>query len=304
MHDIVGHDNILSFFDNVIQNGNLGHAYCFCGPGRVGKFTVAQELAARLLKTTRDKIQMHPDYIVVERIVDEKTEKLKKDISIEQVRSAISQLSQTSFLPGGYRVAIVDHAEFLSTAASNALLKTLEEPRGKTVIFLITQNEKELLGTIRSRCQLFYFSLVNQRKIASWLEKNVIEPDRAQELTEYCQGIPGKAWEWANDAESFEIYKQEINRFKGLLRKPFYEKLSIVEKLFGDKEDHIKARERLQDVLSIWQIELNQMAREGNSNLSDKTIISVSDDISKARKYLEENIHPRLLTEHILLQLP
>ena len=84
MSDIIGHEKILQFFDSVIANDNLSHAYCFVGPRSVGKKAVAKNLASRILNIDKDKLYTSPDFSFVERSINEKTGKTRKDITIDQ----------------------------------------------------------------------------------------------------------------------------------------------------------------------------------------------------------------------------
>ncbi|HAT03780.1 MAG TPA: hypothetical protein DCS29_03340 [Candidatus Magasanikbacteria bacterium] len=300
MNDIIGHTEILNFFDTIITQGRLSHAYCFAGPEHVGKQTIARELAARILHIDRDRLHTSPDFTYIERIPNEKTGKMKKDISIEQIRDVVNVLSQRAFYPNGYKVVIIDHAEFMSTGAANALLKTLEEPKEKTVLFLITSDEKRLLPTIQSRCQIIYFTLVGAQEILSALRTRNV--DDAETIAQESSGLPGRAVYWCEHRDSYEAYTREIERFNKLFGTYFYEKLGLVEELFGDKVDHIVARDHLQDVLGIWQLQIPRIVSSGI--VRPEMAGQLYEDIGHARLMLEKNVHPRLLVEHILLQLP
>src|SRR3989338_5352991 len=98
---VIGHAKILDFFDKVIANGNLSHAYCFVGPAQVGKCTVAKYLAAKLLKVAPEKLSTQPDFTLVKQELNEKTGKTKQNIDIDQIRDLCAALSRYSFLGGG-----------------------------------------------------------------------------------------------------------------------------------------------------------------------------------------------------------
>ncbi|PLX26166.1 hypothetical protein C0581_05150 [Candidatus Parcubacteria bacterium] len=297
MSDIIGHQRILQFFDSVITHGNLSHAYCFVGPKSVGKKAVAERLASQILNIDYNKLYTSPDFSLVERSINEKTGKTRKDISIDQIRNLISILSQSAFAKDGYKVAVVDEADIMSVGASNALLKTLEEPKKNTVLFIITDDESKLLPTIQSRCQMIYFSPVANKEIQKHMKDGSTD-----EIIECAHGLPGKAITWSRDAGNFQEYKHEVSRFQSLFGKNFYEKLALVEELFGDKTDHILARSRLQEVLNIWQIELHNSIKQ--EKIAAQNFVQISKNIKQARTLLGKNVHPRLLVEHILLQLP
>ncbi len=295
MNEIIGHDKILNFFDKIIENDSLSHAYLFVGPDRVGKKAVAQQIGSKLLKINRNKLEHNPDYTFVGQIFDEKTGKTKKDISITQMRELRDSLSHRSYL-GGYKIAIIDGAEKMSISASNALLKTLEEPSKKTIIFLITDNDEELPQTIRSRSQAVYFSLVK--------EEDLKKIERDEERIKLSQGRPGRLFDWQNNEEDFIEYKKEVERFKSLEQKPFFEKIKIVEELFGDKVDHIATRENLDNILQIWLLQVRERILSNIDSQENKIFLQTEKQIVKTRDLLKKNIHPRLLVENILLLIP
>ncbi len=268
MDAIAGHGKIIDFFAKVIKNGRLSHAYCFVGPSEVGKKTVAEALSAEILQTGREKLAMHPDFFLVQQEFDEKADKTKKDISVKQIRDLRVQLSRGAFY-NGYKVAIIDEAEKLNSEAANALLKTLEEPAGKTVLFLITKDEDRLPATIVSRCQLIHFLPVEERAVSEWLKK-------------------------------------EQERFDSLAGKSFFEKSALTEELLGDKKDHIATREKLQSILGIWRVQLrnNFYQETENSRWPVNKILEIEKKIVEAQDLLDKNINPRLLIENILLSMP
>lgn len=317
MSEIIGHKEALEFFDKVIANKNLSHAYCFIGPEQVGKRTVAEEIAAKLLNTSRERLSRQLDFITIEQSLNEKTGKTRKDITVEQMRELRARLSQHSFV-GGYKVAIVDDAEKMNIEAANALLKRLEEPAPRTILFLITTDEEKLPETILSRCQRIYFHSVKKEELENYLvERDVDKP----ELINLAQGLPGRLIDWLEDEGKLEKYKAEVDRFLGLISQPFFSKLKSVEDLFGEKGgDTITTRENLIEVLGLWQLLVRDMCLSSaglasevinsvNAGVGDKygdkykDLVKLEKKIFEARGLLNQNIHPRLVVENILLQL-
>ncbi|EKE06918.1 MAG: DNA polymerase III, delta prime subunit [uncultured bacterium] len=301
MLDIIGHKQVTDFFAKVIENDNLSHAYCFTGPKSVGKLKVAQHLAAQILNIAEDKLFSSPDFILVEQIIKEKTGKLSKDIGVEQIRKSISFLNRSSFSKDGYKVAIIDRADLLNISASNAFLKTLEEPRSKTILFLIVEDDNKLLATIRSRCQTIHFSLVANDDMKSYLETLSLSEEKKNIILKQSCGLAGLAVQLATDEEFYKNYFEEVTRFNNIFGKYFYEKLQLVEDLFGDKTDHIQARNNLIRVLNIWQMQLHLLLKENSIN--KKLFLNIYNSIKQANKLLLQNVHPRLLVENILLQI-
>lgn len=293
---IIGHHQIINFFDKVIDNANLSHAYCFVGSEHLGKRKVAEYLASKILEVDNKKLYQNFDFVFIDQEIDEKTEKTKRDITVKQIRELREQLSKRSY-GGGFKVAIIDNAEKLNSEAANALLKTLEEPADKTIIFLLTKDEKQLPETIISRCQLINFFPVRKHDIKTNLAE-FYDEELVEEVISLSGGLPGLAINWLENKEMLANYKKEIQRFHSLFGEPFYKKLSIVEDLFGDKTDHIAARQHLLEVLDIWQSGLMKENLEATKN------VSLQDQIFTTKDLLLKNVHPRLLVENILLNIP
>lgn len=301
----IGHEAIISFFNTCISEDRLSHAYAFFGPRHVGKRTIAEHIARIILHIPDTHTLVHPDLVVLERETDEKTGALKKDISVTQIRDLIHRLSQSAFTKDGYTVAIIDGAEHLNAAGANALLKTLEEPRARTAIFLITQDESALLPTIRSRVQPIYFSPVSAEKIKVYLELTGVTSDSATEFAHESHGLPGYACSWAEDAIVYEEYIAEKQRCMSLMHVPFHEKIKKIEEFFQDKDDHIEARSRIIDTLAVWTFTLRDILTAHVSDTESLRAVSQAlDSIRHAEKQLKQNIHPRLILEHIMLALP
>jgi DNA polymerase-3 subunit delta' len=140
----------------------LSHAYLLSGIKGLGKTALARAFAALLLCEQHTACQhchgcilmraeSHPDFIMVSPAEKSQT------IKIDQIRAIREKLSQTAH-EGGYQVVIIAPADAMLTQAANALLKTLEEPTGQVVIFLIDDQKSALPATIVSRCQKIFFS--------------------------------------------------------------------------------------------------------------------------------------------------
>ncbi len=311
MISVIGHQKILDYLDKTAQSGNLCHAYIFSGPEHLGKKFVAENISAKILGVEIEKLANHPDFLCLDQEINQKTGKTKKNIDVEQVREVKNFLSQKGFL-GGYKVAIVNNAEKLNNSSANVILKTLEEPKGKAILFIITRSSELLLPTIQSRCQIINFSTVSKELIKQGLLSIGTDEEKADEIIRLSGGMPGLAIKWSQDEESYLEYKNEVVRFIKLFHRPFYEKLEKVEDVFGDKTDHIAARGKLTQDLDIWQNVLRGLLHSNNGlvetklklKITDKTILKIMEKLKEARLELENNIHPRLLVEQILLDIP
>ena len=172
--DVVGQEHIERTIKNAIATDKVSHAYLFTGPRGTGKTTTARLLAKALLcekgptaepDGTCDQCMQiaegsHPD--VYELDAASRT-------GVENVREEI--IGRVNYAPtrGRYKVYIIDEVHMLSTAAFNALLKTLEEPPGHVVFIMCTTDPHKVLETIQSRCQRFDFRRISNEEIVSRL---------------------------------------------------------------------------------------------------------------------------------------
>ncbi len=311
---IIGHQRIIQFFDNAILNGKLAQAYCLVGPDQIGKRTLARYLAIKLLNINEKQLNTHPDFYYLNREENEKTGKLKKDISISQARLLKERVSNKSWL-GGYRVIIIDEAELLNKESANALLKVLEDVKEKILFFLLTVDDNALLPTIKSRCQLFYLLPTPTKEITDGLEKAGFDKIKIEEVLPLAWGCPGKAIELLADETARQIYLQEEKRWEGIIKEPFYQRIKKTADLLGVKDEAATA-EKLSKIFSIWlmlwrRVLLDKIIGqdEKSSQLSKKSSFLTSDllkflDLLKnARIMLRQNINPKLLIEELMLNV-
>lgn len=156
-----GNKHVLDFLKKAIEVGRLAHGYLFWGPEGVGKKNTAFWLADFLKTSPFDVLYIIPG-------------ENKKNIIIEQIRSAKKHLSLSSY-NSDYKFTIIDRAETMNSEAANALLKTLEEPQGNAILILITSKPDILPDTIISRLQEIRFRAVSLNKIEDkFLEKEYI----------------------------------------------------------------------------------------------------------------------------------
>ncbi|CAM4079367.1 DNA polymerase III subunit delta' [Pseudomonas reidholzensis] len=178
------------------------HAYLLHGPQGIGKRAMAERLMARLLCQQPQgldacgqcksclllKAGSHPDNYVLE------PEEADKPIKIDQVRDLVSFIVQTAQL-GGRKVILIEPVEAMNINASNALLKSLEEPSGNTVLLLVSHQPSRLLPTIKSRCQQVTCPQPSLAQSQAWLASALPEADPAErdELLTLAAGSPLRA---------------------------------------------------------------------------------------------------------------
>ena len=144
--EIYGQDQIVSILKNQLENGNLSHAYLFCGPRGTGKTSTAKVFAS-----------------AINGGIDIDTVELDaaSNNSVDNVRDIRDNLA---FAPtsGKYKIYIIDEVHMLSAAAFNALLKTLEEPPSHVIFILATTEPQKIPQTVLSRCQRFDFRKIEK----------------------------------------------------------------------------------------------------------------------------------------------
>ena len=302
---LIGHRQTLNFLSESMDKKTLAHALCFVGPDQVGKRAIAMHLIARAFGIDEAKLASHPDFFYLEREVDEKKGRLKKDISIAQAKTVGSFLANKSWF-GGTKAVLIGVAEAVNDEAANALLKTLEESIDNNLIILLTTDETLLPATVRSRCQIINFSLVSDDEIAEGLRQMGRDENLAREAAKLSWGRPGRAIIFSTEPEAMDECRIESARLQKMMGAPFHQKLKDTEELFGDKEDAVRGRDRLKRTLEIWTMIWREALR-GDSLFGQtyrpSEAVEIIDALSEARDLLGRNIHPRLLIERILLKI-
>ena len=175
---VVGQQHIVSTLEHAITEGRLSHAYLFCGPRGTGKTTMARILAKALLCRNAEAARAEgasgcmPDGTCEEcELIAEGSHPDVYELDaasrtgVDNVREEI--INSVSFAPvrGKYKIYIIDEVHMLTTAAFNALLKTLEEPPAHVIFVLCTTDPQKILETILSRCQRFDFHRIGNEDI-------------------------------------------------------------------------------------------------------------------------------------------
>ena len=190
---ILGHDRVVERLTSAVRHAKLHHAYLFEGPTGVGKTTVALHIA-RMANCTGAPLGegpcgscptcvqiaagTHPDVI---RLAP-REDRASQTIAVEDVREVVRRAGYRRF-NSRRRFILVEPAEALELA-SNALLKTLEEPPEGTVFLLLASNATALLPTIRSRCQRVRFGAVPVDRIEAWLYLDAVAQRKQQPVIE------------------------------------------------------------------------------------------------------------------------
>lgn len=218
---LIGHAEAERLAGEALSGDRVPQAWLLTGPPGVGKATFAYRMARFLLTgagsdagpslfgdaapatglgvdpdhsaVRQIAAGSHPDLLVIERAMDEKKDKLKAAISVDQVRE-IGQFLHLTASQGGWRIVIVDTADEMNTNAANALLKVLEEPPKRSMLLLVSNTPGRLLPTIRSRCRLLRFSPLPDADVRT-VAAEVLDAGEALDpiAVLLAEGAPGRA---------------------------------------------------------------------------------------------------------------
>ena len=233
--DLVGQGAAEAEFLAAYTGGRLPHAWLIAGPRGVGKATLAYRIARFVLAQSppggaadagpglfgdalpaakpaslflapehpvfrRVASGGHSDFRVYERTVNEKTEKLRRDISVEEIREVPRFLSLTPG-EGDWRVAIIDSVDDMNPSSANAILKILEEPPERALLLLVSHEPGRLLPTIRSRCRRLWLGPLDDAAMRSLLTARApdLGSDDVALLIRLAEGSIGRALKLADE---------------------------------------------------------------------------------------------------------
>ncbi|MBM4243307.1 MAG: DNA polymerase III subunit delta' [Deltaproteobacteria bacterium] len=211
LDEIQGQNHAIGLLRRAIANGRLAHAFVFAGPAGVGKRATALAIARSVLCPEKPGVGCgscidcrlvgagsHPDLFIEDLAAAQAERATASMLSIEQIRRVCGSLALRP-VRGSAKVGIVDQAERLTAEAQNALLKTLEEPRGRATLVLVTSNLDGLLPTIRSRCQRLLFAPLADALVATLLEREGVAADLARRAAALAGGSLDRARELTSE---------------------------------------------------------------------------------------------------------
>lgn len=315
---IIGHERQKNILRRALASGRLAHAYLFAGPEGVGKRLMALAVARTLFCESRTGCgecvacrkldhRNHPDLHVLEPD--------GSSIKIEQVRAIQRDLSLRP-VEGGRKVCLIESAEAMTTAAANALLKTLEEPRGDTLLILLSSQPQRLLETIRSRCQTLQFPRQPVELIRERLQTQLGVADaEAHVLAALSEGSFKKAF--GKDRQLYlEDRRTLLKTLTALSAGSILPTLEFAEQLAGDKANLPDILEIFQafyrdvlltlhgrDVNELVNLDLGEKVHRVAGRESVSNVLGKLEALKGARWQLERNLNPQLVMEVLLLRL-
>ena len=317
---IEGHAQSIRTLQRAIANNALAHAYLFSGQAGIGKKKTAFALAAAVncLNAKPEggcgkcpscrKVETlgHPDVHVLVPDGDE--------IKIDQIRQVQADFALKPF-EGMKKVLIVDNAETMNPASSNAFLKTLEEPPGDALIILITAMPQSLLSTIRSRCQEIAFHPLPRNTLARAIaQRRGFSEEDAWFIAALAQGSMGRGLEM--DVEQEKTARDEVaTLWTGLGQMGPGETLLLAEALAKDRErlerlieigvealrDTLVYRETGEERLLV-HARAQQLYRQVADQYSLPRLLADMELFKASRDLLDRRVSAQLVAENLLLK--
>lgn len=257
--DIIGHKAQLEYLISNIETGDLAHAYLFIGEEGIGKKRVAFNFIESLMcekdslscgkcdSCLKIKKNIHPDLLVISN---------EGVIKIDQVRTLISQANLKPF-SAKYKVFLIDNADTMTTEASNALLKTLEEPSGRAVIILIAKDKTSLLPTIVSRSRVIKFFRASDAEVSERIKDLGFNGSDRDFVLSLLSGRAGFLAEYTKNSDKLKKSKQDLASLFNLIeRDSRFESMQLAQEMASS---YMKDQASVIETLDVWLIALREL---------------------------------------------
>ena len=294
---IIGNERIAEMLEKSYKMDKLSHAYLFEGPEHIGKRTLALEFCKLLLNDSKKNILENPDLMILNSSDGD------KQITIEKIRELEKVLGLYPYC-SKYKIAIIEQAEKMNKAAANALLKTLEEPSKTTILILLSSDSKNMLDTIKSRCQRMKFLPVKKKLLEEFLKDKVGEKSEAERIIEISGYQPGKIIEFLKDRKKINVAMESISEFAAIIKKNENDKISKAEAISKNEINDILK------ILDLWTIYCRKLLMKEYENCDENKkehlpkIVNRINLISETKEnILSKNINVRLAIENLFLQI-
>jgi DNA polymerase-3 subunit delta' len=255
---------------------------------------------------------VHPDYHVITkelaRMYDKSGTSKATQLPINVIRHELAEPAGRKTVLGRGKVFIVEQAELMTAAAQNALLKTLEEPAGRTLIVLLATHPGELLPTIRSRCQTVRFAPLGRELVVKDLRRRGVDAATAATAAELADGSLGVALRWIEDgmlasaaavAESVDsALAGKASDLADLLRSSAdaYAQKVLERDELASKDS--ATRTGLSVYLGIASKRIRR--RLADADMADRACVAI-DAIARAEKYLDANVNVAIVLEQLAI---
>ncbi|MGE5610606.1 MAG: ATP-binding protein [Bacillota bacterium] len=328
--DIFGQDRALEWLRRAYQADRLPHGLIFAGPIGVGKATTAQVLGSLFLcENPKDgdpcgkcpscvvmAAGNHPDYHLVYRQLLRLAYKDRKaiDLSIDVIRPYLIEPASHKSILGRGKVFVIEEADLMTAGAQNAMLKTLEEPAGRTLIILLTDQPGTLLPTIHSRCQLVRFAALDGQLVRREIEKRGISPADAADAAAFADGSLGLALKWIEDgviahARELQTWLQQMLAGRMTADLPDWFKKTSEE--YAEKQlarDELASKDQAtREALSLYLRLAGQLLRRRLPEQAQpdqlEHLCSAIEAVVRAEQYLDSNVNISLIFQQLAVTL-
>lgn len=243
--EIIGHEDRRALLMRLADRRALAHGYLFFGPDQVGKRQVALGLAHYLERgvfaSSEDSTQRSRSSDTVSPAILGDLLTIQRDdkgsIGVDAVRSIRAFLWQRPNR-SSYRTVICDDADLMTDEATNAILKTAEEPPSSAVVILIASDREAVRPTVVSRLVPLYFASVATPRIARWLtETHSLSHEEAEQYALRAGGAPGRAHALLTDKQ----LKNTLALAKAILLKKAHGRRELIKKIVQAKDFNFTA---------------------------------------------------------------
>ncbi|MEM7031133.1 MAG: DNA polymerase III subunit delta' [Chloroflexota bacterium] len=318
---IFGHPRALQFLSSALESDRMPQSILITGPDQVGKETLATQFAASIncvggkkpcqacASCKKIATGNHPDIFYIHEPND-------STLKIEQIRD-IQQYLVLRPLESQYKIAVLSNFERATSAAANALLKTLEEPPAHVILLLTAKNKSQLLPTIVSRCQIIPLKPISESIIATVLaERHNANEAQASLLSKLAMGRIGWAINALSHTEILARREQFLTDLLEILEKGSDFRLAYAQQFTRTQQPIIEV---LGIWLSLWRdilyyqvgntdhivnLDMADQLRWFADTLTTDRILSVLENLQQTLHNFNYNVNVRLNFEVLLLNLP
>jgi len=329
----------LQQFKEQMENGRLAQSFLVVGPEKTGKFDTVVKMAGLLNNFDDEQVGLArkgeiADIILVETEISKnktenndrgnniksresetiksekqiesvnrlKTRKLKNSITKENIDDVMTSINLKNF-QFQKKVLIIKEANKMTNTAVNSLLKLIEEPNKDLVIFLLVNNEDDILATVKSRCQIIRFSFKEDKKISEFVKNNYanIENEVLQDIVSLSGGRIELAREYATDIKKMKLAKEVRDKFRKALRSGKIEQIKLVDELVKNEDNFLWVINEW-----IWYLKdfLEKNIKDGQSELVIKKVYDILNKLLETRELIQNsNANKKIQLENFFVQI-
>jgi len=320
--EIKGNEFIIKNLQNGVKNNKVNHSYIFDGQSGMGKTFLAKTFA-KTLQCERGEVTPcnicvscksfdslnHPDVIYIE--------PKKSVISVEQVRESIVKTMAVKPYKYNYKIIIVDNADTMTTAAQNAILKTIEEPPAYGVFLFVSTNINNFLPTILSRCVSFKLKPLSNSEVKQHLQNttNISDNELLDFYVAYAEGNIGYAEKLIKEENFLNMRELIIDMILNLREKSVtgvFSQFKVIDEFKSNIEDvldimclYFRDAILAKDIGTshILQKDKERIISQYIEDLSLNTLFNRLEAVYEARESLRKNGNFQMTIEVMMLKL-